>query len=57
MYKRNYSGNSTETFKQKLLEVNWNEVKQSNNASESYTKFSELCTSVYEKCFPKLILG
>ena len=40
MYKRNYSGNSTETFKQKLLEANWNEVKQSNNASESYTKFS-----------------
>ena len=27
IYKRNYSSNSTETFKQKLREVNWNQVK------------------------------
>ena len=27
IYKRNYSGNSIETSKQKLREVNWNEVK------------------------------
>ena len=40
MYKRNYSNNSVDTFKQKLREVNWNEVKQSNNANESYAKFS-----------------
>ena len=53
-YKRNYSGNnSIETFKQKLREVSWNEIKQSNNANESYAKFSERCTSLYEKCFPK----
>ena len=51
--KRNYSSNSIETFKQKLREVNWNEVKQSNNANESYAKFSEICTSLYEECFPK----
>ena len=53
IYKRNYSSNSIETFKQKLREVNWNEVKQSNNANESYAKFSEICTSLYEECFPK----
>ena len=53
MYKRNYSSNSIETFKQKLREENWNEVKQSNNANKSYTKFSEICTSLYEECFPK----
>ena len=40
IYNRNYSGNSIGTFKQKLREVNWNEVKQSNNANESYAKFS-----------------
>ena len=51
--KPNYSGNSIETFKQKLREGNWNEVKQSNNANESYAKFSEICTSLYEECFPK----
>ena len=54
IYKRNYSSNSIETFKQKLREVNWNEVKQSNNANESYAKFCEICTSLYEECFPKL---
>ena len=53
IYKRNYSGNSIETFKQKLREINWNEVKQSNNANESYAKFSETCTSLYKECFPK----
>ena len=53
IYKQNYSGNSIETFKQKLRKVNWNEIKQSNNANESYAKFSEICTSLYEKCFPK----
>ena len=54
IYKRNYSSNSIETFKQKLCEVNWNEIKQSKNANESYAKFSEICTSLYEECFPKL---
>ena len=53
IYKRNYSGNSIETFRQKLRKVNWNEEKQSNNANESYAKFSEICTSLYEECFPK----
>ena len=51
--KQNYSSNSIETFKQKLREVNWDEVKQSNNANESYTKSFRICTSLYEKCFPK----
>ena len=54
IYKRNYSSNSIETFKQKLCEVNWNEIKQSKNANESYAKFSEICTSLHEECFPKL---
>ena len=53
IYKRNYSGNSIETFKQKLREVNWNEVKLSNNVNKSYDKFSKICTSLYEECFRK----
>ena len=53
IYKCNYSSNSIETFKHKLREVNWNEVKQSNNANESFAKFSEICTSLYEERFPK----
>ena len=28
IYKRNYSGNSIDTFKQKLRNVNWNDMKQ-----------------------------
>ena len=53
IYKWNYSGNSKENFKQKLREVNLNEVKQFNNANESYTKFSEIYISLYKECFPK----
>ena len=53
IFKRNYSSNSIETFKQKLREVNWNKVKQFNNANESYAKCYEICTSLYEECFPK----
>ena len=56
IYKRNYSGNSIETFKQKLRKVNWNEIKQSDNANESYAKFSEICTSLYEECFPNFTI-
>ena len=40
-------------LKQKLREVNWNELKQSNNGNESYTKFSQICTSLYKEYFPK----
>ena len=50
IYKRNYSGNSIETFKQKLRKVNWNEIKRSN---ESCAKFSQVCTSLCEEYFPK----
>ena len=35
IYKRNYYSNQIETFKQKLRQLNWSEVKQSNNANES----------------------
>ena len=57
IYKGNYSGNSIETFKQKLPEVNWNEVKQSNNANESYAKFSEICTFCMKNVFLSSKLG
>ena len=53
IYKRNYSSYSTETLKQKLREVNWNEVIKSSNANELYAKFCEIFTSLYEECFPK----
>ena len=33
--------------------MNWKEVKQSNNANESYAKYSGICTSLYQECFPK----
>ena len=53
IYKRNYSSYSTETCKQKLREVNWDETKKSSNANEFYAKFSKIFTSLYEECFPK----
>ena len=53
IYKCNYSSDSIKTFKQKLRKVNWNKVKQFNNANESYAKCYEICTSLYEEFFPK----
>ena len=34
--------NSIETFKQKLCEVNWNKVKQSNNANNLTLNFRDI---------------
>ena len=51
--KWNYSGYSIETFKWKLHEVNWNEVKQTSNAKETYTKFSE----IYTLCMKNVLLS
>ena len=53
IYKRNYSANLIEILKQKLGKVNRKEVKRSKNANESYGKFSEICTSLYEEYFLK----
>ena len=53
IYKWNYSGYSIETFKWKLHEVNWNEVKQTSNAKETYTKFSE----IYTLCMKNVLLS
>ena len=56
IYKQNYSSNSIETFKEKLRQVNCNEVKQSNNANESYSKFPEIYIFCMKNVFlsPKL---
>ena len=46
IYKQNYSRNSIETFKQKLCEVNWNKVKQSNmqtNLTLNFPRYALLC--------------
>ena len=53
LYKQNYSGFLIATFKQKLRKVNWNKVKQSNNASKYYAKFFEVYTSLYDEYFPQ----
>ena len=57
IYKQNYSVNSIETFKQKLCAVNWNEVKQSNNANKSYAQFSKICVKNSETCMKNVFLS
>ena len=37
IYKRNYSGNSIETFKQKLRKVNWNETRSPGTTSVCFS--------------------
>ena len=57
LYKGNYKGNSIENFKQKLHEVNWNEVTLCNNANESYAKFSRYVLLCMKNVFPNSKIG
>ena len=52
IYKQNYSSNSIEIFKQKLREVNWNEVKQSYNANESFPRYPSLARNIPKPSIP-----
>ena len=42
-----------EKFNQKLYEIHWNEVKSSENPSESYEIFLTKFVSIYDAFFPK----
>ena len=44
IYKRNYSSNSIETFKQKLREVNWNDLTMQTNLTLNFLRYVLLCT-------------
>ena len=40
-----------EIFKQKLHDVNWNDIRTFDNINDAYNRFLEI--SLYDQCFPK----
>ena len=44
---------SKAAFKRRLRETSWDAVKGLDNPNESYVKFIESITQIYDDCFPK----
>ena len=53
LYKRNINNETVEKFNQKLYEIDWNEVKSCQNASESYEIFLTKFISIYNAFLSK----
>ena len=53
LYKRNINNETVENFNQKLYEIDWNEVKSCQNASESYEIFLTKFLSIYNAFLSK----
>ena len=53
IYKRTFRSDSIEIFKQKLYEINWEEVETNQNPNETYKNFSGKIRSLYDHFFPE----
>ena len=53
MHKRIINESSKATFKRQLRKTSWDPVKGLGNPNESYVKFIETVTQIYDGCFPK----
>ena len=51
IYKRTFSSDSVEMFKQKLYEINWEEVETNQSPNEAYKFFLEKTQSLYNHSF------
>ena len=54
IFKRNISDQSIGKFKQKLRNIDWNNIKILRNVNDAYSKFLEILLSLYNECFPKI---
>ena len=52
IFKRDFNENTLTLFKQNLFETSWDSVKKIDDSNESYNKFLEIFSSLYEKYFP-----
>ena len=52
--KRNILDTSIDKFKQKLRNIDWNNIKISRNVNDAYSKFFKIFLSLYNECFPKI---
>ena len=54
IFKRNISDQTIDKFKQKLCNIDWNNIKILQNANDAYIKFLKIFLSLYNECFPKI---
>ena len=54
VHKRNYDEKAIESFKQRLPEIDWAELKNSEDPNEAYKHFFETFILVYDNFFPKV---
>ena len=53
-YKRSYNEENIKAFNQRLLSVNWHEVKNCDDPNEAYKQFFNIFNSMYDIYFPKV---
>ena len=53
-YKRSYNEENIKAFNQRLLSVNWDEVKNCDDPNEAYKQFFNIFNSTYDIYFPKV---
>ena len=54
VHKRNYDEKAFKSFKQRLREIDWAELKKCEDPNEAYKHFFETFISVYDNFFPKV---
>ena len=52
IFKRDFNENTLTLLEQNLFETSWDSVKKIDDSNESYNKFLEILSSLYEKYFP-----
>ena len=52
VYKRDFTENALNCFKQALFETSWDSVKNLKQPNEAYNKFLEIFTELYQEYFP-----
>ena len=54
VHKRNVDGKAVKSFKQRLREIHWEELKKCEDPNETYKHFFETFIAVYDNFFPKV---
>ena len=51
-YKRIHTDGNIAKFKQRLIDVKWQDILDNNNANDDYNKFIETFDTLYNECVP-----
>ena len=50
----NFNETSIESFRLRLREITWDNLKTSNDSTLAYNEFLDTFTSIYDDCFPRV---